>query len=804
MWSHRLPVLACLLWLGACVSTENPSPPPEHQGQSAVVVPSRFVDTQVDDGLSSATSMAFAPDGRLFVCEQAGPLRIIQNGTLLSEPFLTVSTDDNGERGLLGVAFDPGFPAQPYVYVYYTVPGSGVHNRVSRFTASGNKAVAGSERVLLELDPLTAEMHNGGALHFGADGKLYVAVGENTRSSNAQSLNNLLGKLLRINKDGSIPTDNPFYATASGNNRAIWAYGLRNPFSFDIQPGTGRIFINDVGANQWEEIDDGVAGANYGWPTVEGSEDDDSRFREPLYTYSHGSGTSHGCAITGGAFYNPATLNFPAQYVGLYFFADYCGGWIRTFDVKEGTSTLFASGLGAAVDLDVGPDGNLYYLDRQDDSVHRITYTASEAPVILQQPASQRVSAGATVTFSVGASGSSPLSYQWQRNGVNISGATGASLTLAAVATSDSGARFRVRVSNSAGSVLSSEATLTVDANTPPVATIASPAEGTLYRAGDTIAFSGTGTDAEDGTLPASAFTWRVDFHHDTHLHPFYPSASGIKSGTAIIPTTGETSANVWYRIHLTVTDSGGAVSEVTRDVHPRTAKLRLETSPTGLQVTLDGQPQAAPYEVLSVVGLLRTLGVTSPQVKDGVTYVFDRWSDNGAVTHDIRTPDVDTTYTAVFKASTEPPPAGTGLKGEYFDGTDFLSLRVTRVDPVVDFRWKEAAPAPGVGDDGFSVRWTGSVVPLYSETYTFSTQANDGARLWVDGQLLIDDWKSHTQTESSGTITLVAGRAYSLRMEFFEDNGWATARLLWKSKSQKKDIIPEARLRPTPPAAGR
>jgi glucose/arabinose dehydrogenase len=169
-------------------------------------------------------------------------------------------------------------------------------------------------------------------MHFGLDGKLYVAVGENANPSNAQTLGNLLGKLLRLNAGGTIPTDNPFFNEASGVNRAIWALGLRNPFTFAVQPGTGRIFINDVGQNTWEEINEGAAGANYGWPDTEGPTSD-PRFRPPLFAYRHGSSGTTGCAITGGAFYNPPSMQFPADYVGDYFFADSAragsGGTIR-------------------------------------------------------------------------------------------------------------------------------------------------------------------------------------------------------------------------------------------------------------------------------------------------------------------------------------------------------------------------------------------------------------------------------------------------------------------------------------------
>jgi hypothetical protein len=181
----------------------------------------------------------------LFVCLQGGALRVIKAGTLLSTPFLTVSVDSSGERGLLGVAFDPDFATNQFVYVYYTTPVTPIHNRVSRFTANGDVAVASSEVIILELDNLsTATNHNAGALHFGLDGKLYLAVGENANSANSQTLNNRLGKILRINADGTIPADNPFSTAATGANRAIWALGLRNPFTFAIQPGGGRRIDN--------------------------------------------------------------------------------------------------------------------------------------------------------------------------------------------------------------------------------------------------------------------------------------------------------------------------------------------------------------------------------------------------------------------------------------------------------------------------------------------------------------------------------------------------------------------------------
>ncbi|MBS1791362.1 MAG: PQQ-dependent sugar dehydrogenase [Acidobacteria bacterium] len=623
-------------------------------GASAASLPSGFTETLVATGMASPTAFAIAPDGRIFVCQQGGSLRVIQGGNLLATPFMTLSVNSSGERGLLGIAFDPDFAANNFLYVYYTTSTSPIHNRISRFTANGNVVAAGSEVILLDLDNLSAATnHNGGALHFGPDGKLYSAVGENATSSNSQTLSNLLGKMLRLNADGSIPSDNPFFNTATGNNRAIWALGLRNPFTFNFQPGTGRMFINDVGQNTWEEINDGIAGSNYGWPNCESPcSPTNPNFRDPIYYYSNDAST---CAITGGTFYNPATATFPAQYVGKYFFADYCAGWIKYIDPASppsvGAAATFATGLSSPVDLQVSSaDGGLYYLHRgSGGQLWKIQYTANLAPTITQHPANQTVSEGQTATFTVSASGSAPLSYQWRKNNMDINGATLPSYTTPATTLADSGAQYSCFVSNAFGNDTSNAATLTVTTNQAPTATITQPMAGTLYSGGQTINYAGTGTDPDQGTLPASAFTWQVDFHHDTHTHPFIAAFSGITSGSFVIPTAGETATNVWYRIHLTVTDAGGLQHSVFRDINPQVVNLTLDSSPAGLQLTLDGQPVASPHTVTSVVGIERSIGAVSPQTVGATTYIFNSWSDGGAATHTISTPVSDATRTAAF-----------------------------------------------------------------------------------------------------------------------------------------------------------
>lgn len=678
----------------------------------AATLPSGFSETRVTGGLSRPTAMAFAPDGRIFVAEQDGDLRVIKNGTLLGQPFLSLAVSSVGERGLLGVALDPDFASNQLVYVYYTATSPAIHNRVSRFTASGDVAAPGSETIILELNNLSgATNHNGGALHFGPDGKLYIAVGENADPAHSQTLANLLGKILRINKDGSIPNDNPFFNTASGVNRAIWALGLRNPFTFSFQPGTGRMFINDVGQSTWEEINDGIAGSNYGWPATEGPTDNPA-YRSPVFAYRNsGVGPTTGCAITGGVFYNPDTQQFPAEYRGSYFFSDFCSGWIRRLDPGQGNAVSgFATGIGSPVDLRVTDDGSLYYLARSEGAVYRVRSTASS--------------------------------------------------------------------------------------NNPPAAAITSPPHRTLYSAGDTITYAGTGSDPEDGNLPPSAFTWRVDFHVNGQARPFVPATSGATGGSFTIPTRGETSANVFYRIHLTVRDAQGLTHSDFHDVVPRTARITLRTAPAGLRVTLDGQTVPTPRTVTGVVGIIRTLGVVSPQTSGGVSYEFESWSDGGAATHEIVTPATDQTYTARFRVRATI--TGLGLTGVYYNNRNLTAPVLTRLDPTVSFDWGTGAPDPSLVGDTFSVRWTGRIRPTVTGIHTFYTQANDGVRLWVNGDRLIDDWANHAATvERQGTIRLNAGQLYDLRMEVFENRGPAAARLLWSAPGVAKQIVPQSRLHP-------
>ncbi len=336
------------------------------------VVPAGFTRNEAwITGLSNATAFAQAPDGRIFAAQQGGALRVVKNNVLLTPPMLSVTVDSSGERGLIGVTLHPNFATNGYVYVYYTTAANGTHNRVSRFTAAGD--TASSELILVELPALSsATNHNGGAMHFGIDRKLYVAVGDNANSSNSPLLASVFGKMLRFNDDGTIPDENPFVATTTGQAQAIWACGLRNPFTFAVQPGTGRIHINDVGEGTWEEINLGVPGASYGWPASEGPSNVTAGVTGPLFTYKHsatspaGSGPGGffvGFAIAGGSFY-PDAAPFPAGYRNSYYFADYVNKFIGRYDWVNNAAYAFATVSDSPVDLLTGADGALYLLTR--------------------------------------------------------------------------------------------------------------------------------------------------------------------------------------------------------------------------------------------------------------------------------------------------------------------------------------------------------------------------------------------------------------------------------------------------------
>jgi len=676
--------------------------------RAEAAVPAGFADTLVAS-VPGPTGLAFTPDGRLLITRQAGVLRV-HDGSLLATPALTIPTAQictNSERGLLGVAVDPEFTANHFIYLYYTVNGAnGCKNRVSRFVLGDDSLVSpSSETVLVDNIHSTAGNHNAGDVHFGRDGYLYVSVGDGgcdyagggCAGSNdaARDRHVLLGKILRITRDGEIPPSNPFTgpdtarcnvtgSTSAGDTcQETYAWGLRNPFriAFDPNaPGT-RFFINDVGQGNREEIDLGQAGADYGWNCREGTRTNNTSgpcnptppgMVGPIFEYLRSTvpgTTASGCAsITGGAFVPNGV--WPPAYDGTYLFADYVCGWIFRLTESGGTWSAadFATNLGgsSATSLGFGPFGNgqaLYYTTYEaGGQVRRISYSAggaNNAPVAVA--AATPLSGPVPLTIDFDGSGSGDpdagdtLTWFWDfgdGSPVVPSASPLASHTYTSPGTFT--VTLRVRDDELA---FSPPATLTVQpGNEPPAPVILAPAEGELFTVGQAFSLTGTATDPEDGTLPDGALSWTVILHHDEHTHPFLgPVAGNAVALTAPAPEDLLAAETSYLEIRLTATDSGGISETVVRDLRPRHVRLSFATSPPGLQLTIGGSAFTAPFDLTSWPDYV--IAVDAPAQESGEeTWVFSSWSDGGTGSHAITTPASDASYTATFVTATIEP----------------------------------------------------------------------------------------------------------------------------------------------------
>jgi glucose/arabinose dehydrogenase len=620
----------------------------------------RFVNDTLITGLSEPTAIAFTPDGRMLVTERDGTVWIAQPGALKVDatPFLqlpSVVTAD--ERGVLGITVDPVFATNGYVYIYYTNSVT-QKNRVSRFTASGNTASLASEFVVWQNDTAADIWHQGGDLVFGSDGYLYISVGDHLLPATAQRLDSFNGKILRVRSDGTVPTDNPFYDGTGPNKDAVWSLGLRNPFRITIDASTGRMYIGDVGQDTWEEVDLGARGANYGWPTCEGT-CTAAGMTNPLYTYSH---NGHDAAVVGGFVYRGG--QFPSAYQGTYFFGDYAENWIRRL-VPDGSGNLTVVAnfeppdgsldgpYGDIVAFAMAPDGSLYYVDNgpfaanNAGSIRRIKNVNANQPPTAQTAASPTSGpAPLAVTFSSAGSTDpegQPLTYSWDFGDGAMSTATDPSHTYTA------NGRYTVRLTTSDGTNQTGSTPLTITVGNPPSATIVAPADGLKFRAGDTIDLSGSAADPEDGTLPASALSWKIVFHHEQHIHP----GPGPFTGTSAfftIPTSGHSfSGNTSYEVVLTATDSDGIQTQTSVTIYPDKVDLTFAGQPPGLTVGVDGVPQTTPFAYDTLIGFQHTVDTSSPQTLGANRYAFGSWSDGGAQTHQITAPATARTYTATF-----------------------------------------------------------------------------------------------------------------------------------------------------------
>lgn len=639
-------------------------------------LPAGFFLSQLVAGLNEATVAEFLPDGRLLIGERGGRIRIFADGSLVEPPAISLPTDTaGGERGLVGLARDPNFAANGYIYAYWTT--NEPRNRVSRLTLVGNTINPASEFVVWQNVNLAMDYHHGGSIAFGPDGNLFIATGDQFEPSRAQPLNFEDGKILRVRPDGTVPPSNPFVATP-GARPTIWLTGERNPFRFHWDFPTGRLYIGNVGGNSsdsWEEINVGSVAQNHGWPNQEGPQcfvSDCSAYTFPWYAYQHNDARYFvgvpQASITVGPVYRAtggASL-FPPEYRGQLYVGDYANRWIRRL-VLDAAGNVIGDPLflrppnaNTIVDLDVAPDGSLYFLtvgldnsgnpDPAGSGLFRIGYSGvgNLTPVASASANPTQGLPPLSVQFSSAGSydpdnGPSPLSYAWVFGDGNTSSQPNPLHTYA------TRGQYTARLTVLDGAAAAQSPPILITVGDPPTASIAEPPPGTTYRAGDTILFSGSASDTEDGPLPASALSWRVVLRHLDHTHPFLGPLQGVSGGSFVVPAAGHGPEDTSYEIELTATDSDGLTHAAVRTINPVISTLIFSADPPGIPLFLDGEAINTPRTYRSLEGFQHVVEAQSSFVLGGTTYVFACWSDGGPRVHGVTAPPVGGSYTAYY-----------------------------------------------------------------------------------------------------------------------------------------------------------
>jgi glucose/arabinose dehydrogenase len=761
-------------------------------------LPEGFIIEVFASGIEQPVCLVEAPDGRIFVAERTGKIRIIQNGELLENPFYEVQTETPGERGVTGIVLHPDFETNGFLYIHYTIVDSN-QNAVIRVTAAGNSAPENSQEQIFLLDPMWASWHNGGSMFFDDENFLFIGVGDGTGWQAAEQTTTTLGKILRLHDDGSIPIDNPFFDSTDGNNRAIWAIGVRNPYTMARQNSSGRIFFNDVGNNLWEEINELIEGAHYGWGNIEGpiqaGQVAPPEYQDPLYAYDH----SQGCAVVGSDFYEPLTLAFPESYFGKYFFMDYCQGTIYTMDPATYDISSFVEGLQLSNFLCVSNDGSLLVSEIYNNRILKISYAGDGSPYIIEQPLNVETVPGESYGFAVNAAGSDPLSYQWYKNGLPIDNASASFIQFDDVLLSDDGDQYHCTVSNVLGTLSSDTVLLTVIDESRPEIVMISPLPESTYQAGDTLWFEAIAMDLEDGQIAAENFTWNLFFHHNVHLHPALTNITGVQSGYYVIPNAGETAIDVWFEVIVKVEDSAGLEQSASVEVHPQIAQFSVQSSAVDFTFSLDGASKQSGQGISSVAGLIRSIELPEFVIQSNQLFQFQDWG-NGDNSLLLEFSASDTTLSPIYTFLHEYSEgdesedlniefyAGIGSEREFYSSTTLER---------VDVNWSLGGPFQWEDfPSEYSVIISGSILAPYTGLYNLHL-LHDGQTVFTieDSVYVVNTAPWGNMEINEFQIYLEAGNKYNFSIDYEHYDYISRVMLSWSFSELDPFTIPSSHL---------
>ncbi len=695
----------------------------------AATYPTGFEEQTIVSGLSRPTTVAWAPDGRMFVAEKNGALKVVAAGGSTAGLVADYATRVNhySDRGLLGLAVDSQFAQNGYLYLLYTYDLNGMGTQDSsspmvsqlmRVQVNGSNQVTDTRVILgtyvdgpcptannaLDCIPSDGTSHSIGTVRSAPDGTLWVGNGDGSdyggvdlRALRTFDEASLAGKLMHIDRNGMGLPGHSFCPAESNLSYVctkLHAKGFRNPFRFSLRPG-GGIALGDVGWNSWEEIDlVGGGGESFGWPCYEGSgrtpgyeelPQCEAQYANPhhapVHQYAHGGSR----AILGGPTYTGSS--YPAGYDNSIFFGDYAGGFIRRLVPNGGgwTSQDFATGWsGTALESDA--DGNLVYASvgnfgNGQGSVRRIVYSpGNRSPIAGLSATPSSGIAPLTVAFDGRPPRSSdpdgdPLTYSW-----DFGDGTPGSSSGAPSHTYPAAGIYTARLTVSDGRGGSATATQTINAgNTAPVISVSGDSR---YRGGQMFRLTASASDTQDGTLPGTAFDWNVRLIHAQHTHV---GGAGTYSNRAQIDVEAATDhdADSHYEVEVTATDSGGLSSVKTVRVDPETTIVRLRSRPSGAPVSYGGLLITTPRDLTTAVGFQTSVSAPPSLQQGGRIFNFASWSDGGSRLHGYAVPPGGGTLTAEFVDVSPNAPGGPSAGSASTDRVG-PALRVTAVRPAL------------------------------------------------------------------------------------------------------------------------